>query len=311
MTYKEWFDAYARHMVDVELYAEARAVLLEGTLNRLYRELKSIIESYGVIKSKSQENECIRECNECIRKYLNRWEDSEKKERDDFAGKEADWLSGIILAALGVALVSDIARKKRAMSTPFTETDTFETFTETLKADIQKSIKVPLLSSRIFGASTKSVTESLSSSFERIERNASAEIKTAVTGLQRSVTYQLLEDRRKLKFLYVSMFDERTCTVCAGYSGNVYEDLASAPAVPVHIRCRCYYMPILSSSDEIEGRPEDYEEWFKRQPDSVKYRILGPSRYSIYKSGLTSIKKFSSEGRKLTLEELFQKQKSV
>lgn len=101
------------------------------------------------------------------------------------------------------------------------------------------------------------------------------------------------------------MLDDRTCVVCGGYSGTVYDDLSKAPAIPIHHRCRCYYMPIISSSSDI-GK-ETYEDWFNRQSDSVKYKILGATRYNFYKSGLSDITNFSSKGRKLTLKEMFEK----
>lgn len=306
MDYQKWFDKYARHMVDVELYAEARAQLAGTMLDNMHRDLKAIIDTYGVIKSKRQEEECIKRCNECIEKYLSEWEDDEDEERSKFADKEFDWLKESVAVAFGIALAVTLLKKSNALSTPFSDTDTFKSFVQTMKENIQKAIRTPLLSSRIFGSPTTTVSESLETSFERIKRNADANMKSSVTGLQRNVTFQLIGNVKKLKYEYVSMLDDKTCLVCAGYSGNVYDDMSQAPAVPVHIRCRCYYIPVLSDSDKSE---ESYEEWFERQPDSVKYKILGPSRYNFYKSGLTKIKSFSSKGRTLTLEELFEKNK--
>lgn len=304
MTDKQWFDKYTRHIIDTELYAEARASLAEDMLKELHRELKSIIESYGSITSKAKQQECEDECNECIERYISEWKDEEDKEREDYANKESDWLGRAVKAALGISLVNSLLKQKRALETPFSPTDTFDSFVETMAGDIKKAVRTPLLSSRIFGSSTSSVSESLDSAFTKIERNFKTNMQTSITGLQRNIQYQLLEDKRKLKFVYVSMLDDRTCVVCGGYSGTVYEDLSEAPAVPVHYRCRCYYIPVISSSDDI-GK-ETYEEWFERQPDSVKYKILGPTRYNFYKSGITSIKSFSSGGKKLTLEELFE-----
>lgn len=39
-------------------------------------------------------------------------------------------------------------------------------------------------------------------------------------------------------------------------------------------------------------------------PDSTVYKILGPARYALYKSGI-KIKDFSDNGKTLTLKELF------
>lgn len=303
MNDRQWFDTYARHMVDTELYAEARTRLLGDTLDKMFRELRAIVSSYGTIRSKADESRCMRECDDCVRKYLSEWEDDEERERSEYAEKEADWLSDAVKAALGVSVLWGAAKILRALATPFSTADTFRSFVERMREDIVRAVRAPLLSSRIFGSPASAATEPMRSSFDKIKRQAEADMRTAVTGLQRNVTYQLLEDKRRLRMVYVSMLDDRTCVVCAGYSGNVYEDLSKAPAVPVHIRCRCYYMPVLSSGEV--PKKETYGEWFGRQPDSVKYRILGPTRYNFYKGGNISINKFSSDGRKLTLKELF------
>ena len=306
MTNRQWFDTYARHMVDTELYATARAELTLSMLEKLHKELKQIVESYGTIRSKKEEQKCADECNECIERYISEWKDKEDNERREHANNEAEWLSRMIKAALGISLINSLLKTNRALETPFSSSDTFESFVDEMKSNVQKAVRTPLLSSRIFGSSTSSVSESMDSAFKRIENNAKANMQSSVTGLQRNVQYQLIGDNRKLKFVYVSMLDDSTCVVCGGYSGTVYEDISEAPAVPVHIRCRCFYMPVLSSNDDVSDiTGETYEDWFKRQLDSVKYKILGPTRYGLYKSGVTDIKSFSGGGRKLTLKELF------
>ena len=306
MTDREWFDEYTQHMVDTELYAEARAVLAEEMLTKLNKELQSVISSYGTIKSKALENECMRECDERIEKYLDEWKNEEEKERQAQAENESSWLSNTLKAALGVAVVASALKIKKALETPFSEADTFGTFSEGLKTKVQKSIRTPLLSARIFGSSGSTVAESLDSAMTRLKRETKANMRTAVTSVQRNVQRQLLTDNRKLRFRYISMLDDSTCMVCGSYSGTVYEDLSEGPDIPVHIRCRCFYQPILSSS-EGNGDIESYQEWFDRQPDSVQYKIIGPTRYAFYKSGITNIRTFTSEGRKLTLDELFEK----
>lgn len=304
MTNQQFFDIYTRHIIDTELYAEARAILAEDMLLRLNRDLQKIIVSYGIITSKAKQVECEKECNECIKKYILEWQEEEEKERDNFVTKEMNWLSTLIKVMFGISIISSLLKQKKILETPFSPTDTFSSFAENLERNIIRIVRTPLISSRIFGSSTSSVSENLDNSFPRIIRETKSNIITSVTALQRNVQYQLLEDKRKLSFKYISMLDEKVCTVCGGYSGDIYEDLSQAPAVPVHNRCRCYYLPILSSAENTDGN-ENYAEWFKRQPDNIKYRILGPTRYNFYKSGAISIKQFSSNGRKLTLTELF------
>lgn len=306
MTNKEWFDEYTNHIIDTELYAEGRAEVAASMLRKMSRELKAVVESYGVVKSKAKQKECEKECDDCIENYFSDWKKKEDKERQEHAEKETDWLSAALKAAFGIAVIASLLKTKNALDTPFSPTDTFDSFVEGIKESAKKTVRIPLLYSRIFGTSTTTVSENLDSSFRKISTGFETGVKTSVTGLQRNVQRQLLEDKRKLRFLYVSMLDDSVCVVCGGYSGNIYEDLSEAPEIPVHFRCRCYYLPILSSSKDII-KEENYQQWFDRQPDSVKYKILGATRYNFYKSGLSDITKFSSKGRKLTLKEIFPK----
>ena len=301
MKYREWFDLYARHMADTELYAEARASLSEETLERMCRELQDIIRSYGTIKGRATEAKCRKECDRCIERYLRKWSRDEEEERKEFAKREAAWIAASVLSAFGIAAAVSAVRLGRALESPHAGSS-FGTLKDDIGHRAKKSVRQSLLSARIFGSPASSAADGVASDFEKMKKGIAAETATAVTGLQRSVAEQTLAGSG-LRFLYVSMLDDRTCAVCAGYSGNVYESLAKAPDIPVHMRCRCYYLPVMPGEEIPET--ESYGDWFRRQPDSVKYRILGPSRYSFYKGGLTDIKAFSSKGRKLTLKELF------
>ena len=301
MKYREWFDLYARHMADTELYAEARASLSEDMLERMCRELQDIIRSYGNIRGRATEAKCRKECDRCIERYLRKWSGDEEDERKSFAGKEAAWIAASVLSAFGIAVALTAAKLGRALETPHAGSS-FETLKDDIEYRAKKSVRQSLLSARIFGGPASSAADGVAADFEKMKKGVAAETATAVTGLQRSVAEQTLAGSG-LRFLYVSMLDDRTCAVCAGYSGNVYESLAKAPDIPVHMRCRCYYLPVMP--EEKIPETESYGDWFGRQPDSVKYRILGPARYSFYKGGLTDIKAFSSKGRKLTLKELF------
>ena len=176
-------------------------------------------------------------------------------------------------------------------------------FGENLKEKVRKTVTVPAMSSYMFGSGLKTVSEEMDRSFDKIERDAMSDIHLSITENQRNTQRLLLEDKSGLEYLYVAMLDSKTCAVCGGYSGNVYKDLSEAPTLPVHHLCRCYYLPV---KKEQEYDRESYSEWFDRQPDSVKYKILGPSRYGFYKSGMKFIE-FTSKGRKLSLSELFEK----
>jgi len=89
----------------------------------------------------------------------------------------------------------------------------------------------------------------------------------------------------------------------------------SAPELPAHHNCRCLYLPEIKGMEGFDDDDErasvdgpvsantTYEDWLKSQPDNVIRDILGPTRYSLYKEGMT-ISSFVTDGRTLTLRQL-------
>lgn len=105
--------------------------------------------------------------------------------------------------------------------------------------------------------------------------------------------------------------DARTCEFCASLDGRVWADpnKAMIPVISSHPLCRCSLVPVLKGSKElgISGRGPatrasfngqvaatlTYPEWFATQSDAFQRQVLGPTRYSLYKTGQVSFKEFS------------------
>lgn len=69
------------------------------------------------------------------------------------------------------------------------------------------------------------------------------------------------------------------CPVCLAMDGTIHplsEEFAS------HIACRCVASPITEYSDPYG---ETGEEWFARQSEEAQQKILGPSKFTLYKNG--------------------------
>ena len=295
----DYFDEYAKHIIDTEFYAQQMEEEFTVFLEELKDKIKSIMHRHEKIPSKKVYNEVKKECEEIIDEQIDDYFDELEEKQQEQSEKERKFLDKLFGAAFGIALADSIIKNRKILMLPYNRTDTNETFRENLKQNMKKSVKTPLISAYVFGSTASSTEESFESAVSRINKNGKSDIHTSVTSVQRNTQKVLLLGNKKIKYQYISMLDEKTCVSCGSYSGNVYDSLEEAPEIPVHNRCRCYYLPVKEKTDE-----PSYEDWLKSQPDSVAYKILGPSRYALYKAGI-NISKFTSEGHTLTLEELY------
>lgn len=294
-----YYDDFANHIIDTEFYAEAKEVVIESVLEKIKRELVEIINSAGYISNKTKYNQLIKECHSIVEENLSFYFTEEEEERKVQAKKEADFLKELFKDALGITIALSLAGLGKTLLAPFNDKDNIASFKETLSSNIMKSVRTPLLNSYIFGAPTTTVTEQLKIGMDKIKKNAESDIHTLTTSTQRDTQKLLMKNMPStIKYQYISMLDGRTCTLCGSLSGQIFS-AEEIPDVPLHNRCRCYLLPVENVTDE-----PSYEEWLKTQLDSTVYKILGKSRYFLFKSGI-SIKEFSSKGHLLTLNELY------
>lgn len=307
MTDREYYDRFARHIIDTEFYAQAWEEKAKRRLERLRKKLGETLDDYGIINSRAKYERLKKEVDGEVDEEVDALTDDLKKDEEEQRKKEIDWLGIILKAFIGITVAMAIMKGKKLKSQPFGKYEDLDDFGESLKEKVRKTVTVPAMSSYMFGSGLKTVSEEMDRRFDKIERDAMSDIHLSITENQRNTQRLLLEDKSGFEYLYVAMLDSKTCAVCGGYSGNVYKDLSEAPTLPVHHLCRCYYLPVKKGQ---EYDRESYSEWFDRQPDSVKYKILGPFRYGFYKSGM-KFSEFTSKGRKLTLKELFNQESDV
>ena len=117
--------------------------------------------------------------------------------------------------------------------------------------------------------------------------------------------------------------DDRTCLICAAQDGKVLPMNASRSLLPpFHAGCRGFAAPVVRSFEEMGLDPltfpvstrasmdgqvaatVDYEEWFGGQSDGFQRRMLGPSRFELFKSGELKISDFARDNRILRIDDL-------
>lgn len=296
----ELYDTYAKHIIDTEFYAQGKEADIEERLKALKRRLRGIITEKEQILSQVQYIETIDECDEEIEDEIEDFYKEAQEEQKKQVQLENSWLKdfmqkffNVAITALAVKTIWDILFKK------FNNTDNFEIFKNKLKDDIKSSVRSSMGSSLMLGTSTTDAATTVENKMNRLLIEAKSNIHTSVTSIQRN-TQNLSLSNSGVTLKFISMLDEKTCLHCGSLSGNLYV-AGSEPQLPLHNRCRCYLLPVNEDEETL-----DYRTWLSQQSDSTVYKILGKSRYLLYKSG-TPITKFTSDGHKLTLKELYDK----
>lgn len=292
----EYFDKYTKHIIDTEFYAQYQEDYFTHKMENLRKKLRAFLKENNLRLTKSQYKKILSDCKEISDKEIDEYFEEYKKEREDFSKKERNYLKALVIAILGLVLAKEITKSIRDKKL-LEGTSNIDDFKEKLKTDVYNAVRKPLFTDYIFGSPASTSTETVDSAVEKTINISSSFIHTDVTAIQRNLLSTVTTD---VKLQYVSMLDDKTCAVCGGYSGKVYNSISDAPTLPIHERCRCYLIPL----KENEESGMTYSQWLRSQPDSVQYKILGPARYALYKAGV-DVESFSSKGKKLTLKELY------
>lgn len=160
-------------------------------------------------------------------------------------------------------------------------------------------IKQLLIDGVITGRSTKSIKTDLIKRFEIIPNKAETIARTEVLSAYRDANLERYRLSTTVKaWQWSATLDERTCPVCIALDG---QEFSLATPFATHPNCRCSPIPITYSFDELgmgylnlkEPKPpymgKRGEEWFRSQPVHVQERILGKTKYELFKEGQISL----------------------
>lgn len=281
------FDDYVSHMAEVEFYATGRQKRIARSLRGLFKSMEDIYSRAGKMSAKERVRKFNRDCDRVVDAFVESTIGKESKTRKAFARKESAFLGGSLT----------VNQTAKILDAPFGRWTSFEDFVTYIGDRLKRSVHTASANAYIFGGYVGTFSEP-----GRIIREAETEMHMSVTAEQRTVQRFVMPGGRKLRFRYVSMLDDRTCIECGALSGKVYKSLDDAPTLPRHERCRCFYYPMIG---EDEPKEDSFAGWLERQPESTQRKVLGPSRYALYRAGVT-ITQFSPDGHALTLKELYE-----
>jgi len=145
------------------------------------------------------------------------------------------------------------------------------------------------------GENPKSIARDITRRAERPVNKAriAAITRTEVMRAQREGTRANFNANKKLikRWRWSCAKSTRTCIACLVNDGT--EHPLDEP-MAAHVNCRCTMLPVPISWNELLGvtgipepkMPETGMAWFERQGPLTKLKMMGPSRYFLYQSGI-------------------------
>lgn len=188
-----------------------------------------------------------------------------------------------------------------------------------------------VLGAYLQGASVATLKRTLVNTLGMLPKRAEVLSRTALHRVARNYqkeTYKQAEVVKKERFS--ATLDGATCPICGNYDGRVYE-IDEGPPVPVHMQCRCTYIPVVKSYRELLGLPPDpqdeteamkgtrrsmdgfapkattWPDWLARkeaQTPGFGRGVLGATKYQAWIDGELKLGSITHDGKVRTLRAL-------
>ena len=289
------FDKFARHYIDLEYSGNTLSEYMLDILTEMEGDIDDYIDSEKSIPTKNAYNRIYSNIENKISEYSDKAKKYITKTVNKTVEKEDEWISDMV----AVSIAADAIIQKMDFI-PFNGKITIDKFIDGVFSSIYTSYDTSIRTAYIFKSQLSSLKDALNTRNDNINTRASLSSQGIIPSVAKNTDRYIMARDSSIKiWTWISMLDIATCLSCGDLSGTTYTDLSSAPPCPLHDRCRCYLFP-----DKV-SQPSYYE-WFEKQDESYKYKILGKTRYNLYKSG-SKVKNFVNNGKKLTLEEIFSK----
>lgn len=190
-----------------------------------------------------------------------------------------------------------------ARYTPYNGRDTVQGAVERTARAARAAYSNAVRSAWSFGGSPADAAEAARRNAGSLKAAVSSDFMTMIPSFARFADLMVYDENedRITGYVCCATLDGRTCIVCGQYHGQRFTDRHKAPGYPLHNRCRC----VLIAETEKTGRfeiPDTYEDFIGGLSDEEQRKVLGKTRYNLYKGGMR-LDQFVSGARKLRLDE--------
>lgn len=161
-------------------------------------------------------------------------------------------------------------------------------FEKTFAPAVAEKLRSEIIKASALGTDFNTIARRLMAAGDITRYRALAMARTEVNRVRRATTLEIYrENPNIIGWEWVAAKSERTCPVCLALDGKVFD---VKDPFPQHINCRCTMIPVIRG---VERPPRTLgAEWFARQPDEIKEKILGVDAAGAYARGEVELKDF-------------------
>lgn len=251
---------------------------------------------------------------------------------EEFGMQDAEWQAKSIQDATGYTIVDGKRKydlnfiipstdqiKKAVLYNPFdgkNAQEWFSSISTSTQDKISKYVKQGIFQgdspSKIVRAVNQNVLQGST------KRQTEAIVRTALKNSSSQAREEMFKKNQNVLKGYkaVVTLDTKTCSRCGALDGKFYGLEDPRPSYPLHMNCRCEYVPVVKSAKSLglgtrasmNGQiPQDmtYNQWLKKQSVEVQNAALGEKRAIMFRKGEVDITSFDSKyGKHYTLDEL-------
>lgn len=297
-SYEDSIDEYILHLTELALYSNTLIDDVVELSNKRLEDLEKIVLEYGTVRTKRRYQELLNILDEGSPLFTEEVSDILSDTIKNVVAMQVPWVASMVAPIYKgkVKEPSNLIDKINLAS--YDGKISIQDYPTTLSSRLLSTAQGSAKSLFVFSLASDLAASYIKESQPSITRGIQADIPTITDAIARTTEQLMYGDMASVKQLvWVATLDGRTCIVCASCHGRVY-DKSNVPMLPVHHRCRCFVTPYKDGYT-----PPSYTEWLARQTEETQKKILGKTRFELYKGGM-KLDRFVSNNRKLRLEEI-------
>lgn len=298
----QWEDEVIKHNINIANKSSKLGTQIEKELKELFDECSEFLEKKDVsTKKKAKDLELA--ILDIVIKYQVSIDEAFSIFANNTISSEKKWIEEKLQNKFEKKFRIPDSLKTIALSFVFSNSSSVNNFGKDLRNQISEMFSKIIQTSYATGTDLTSLVENSENRFNSFTLNKSYEAESTADGFSNLYDRLVYTKNEKIigKYVWIAILDTSTCSECGFLNGTEYTDISKIPVYPLHRLCRCSLIPY--AKNDVPDVPSSYAEWLEKQSDSDKEVILGKTRYSMYKNGM-SIKKFYANNKKIPLKDL-------
>ena len=310
-------DKFIEHAIDVERYKTYESARLTQKFNATNRQIKALVQGAKGIETKAKYAHISKQVSELTGKLSDDLWTHFSSHAVSFVDAEKRFVVDNIAKHFSYAVGETPTAGKifsNAAFASYNGTDTYESYFQGLGDRVFQTWDSALRNAYTTEAPAKDIikqvlgTSQEPGTMNSLSNSLQTNTESMIGNLMDSTRHEVidLDESIYAGFMWVAALDTRTCIVCANYDGKIFKAIEEIPDIPAHANCRCFTVPVISGAEE-DYQNINYSDWLSRQSEEKQREILGASRYTLYKNGMT-VDRFVRDSRLLNLDELVKKE---